>query len=52
MTYKEYKVYNEKLDRFKEYLALQKRTPEVGEYHVVYDVVDPHVADIDMAKQP
>jgi len=30
MSYKDYNIYREKFERFKEYLNLQKRTPEVG----------------------
>jgi uncharacterized protein YjaZ len=43
MNFEDYNQYKNKFNRFKEYLAKQKQTPEAGEYAVGYAIVDPHV---------
>lgn len=51
MNFKEYQAYKEKFNKFKEYLEIQRKGPEAGQYTVKYDILDPHVPNIEFGKQ-
>lgn len=39
-----------KFKRFKEYLEIQKKGPEAGQYQVDFKAIDPHVYNADFGK--